>query len=173
MVATAPLSTDLVSAILSDSGTELMLHFSSATDRADVKGGFFSCDLVLDAESVLSQDSSCSWVRDNHLRVLLGSSSPVSVGSQIKIRDNSLRSRFDHSKFVRGIAFVQAPENPRCVVPIIMGAPRIGSCDALVLDASRTAGLSGRSGRFRWSLLPSAAVTGALFFLQEKKLQWK
>ena len=146
---------DISTALLSDTGTAILVIFEDGTDRgASVLG---STDCVLSdlfnavTVSLLGSSASCTWITNSVLSLVLSSDASIIPYDTITSLPDVLLGDTPLSVHDGSTVTVEAPIS--AIAPsIVMTAPSIVGCEPARVLAS-VSGLAGREGTVVWSLL--------------------
>lgn len=161
----------LINATLSITGLYMDLNFNIPTN----KGGYGNdvqapCSSFIDSLTLqlLGQQYSCTWKSGVQFRIVMGTNSSVSIGSNISLIANCIRTADNQSPFSpsQSSPLTFAPGTVITTKAIINAPSEIGSCENLTLNGANSQGQFGRELTYSWfisssvdSILPASNQT--------------
>mmetsp|Transcript_5970 Transcript_5970/g.19335 ORF Transcript_5970/g.19335 Transcript_5970/m.19335 type:complete len:2410 (+) Transcript_5970:1343-8572(+) len=150
----------LLSAILDSQLLSIKLSFDIDTNMGG-QSGRFDCSLAVStmrsAVDMFGVGHICSWVDNRTLSVNLGYNPSFQVGELVGVRNGTIISGAELSRFSSGMVALQPPPSLPAPVAMTSFVRNLGICDRLTIDATGSIGGAGRALNFRWTVSQDTA----------------
>jgi len=143
-------------AIFDDAIAKVIVTFDRLTEMGGLpQPGAYVCGLLFDAASTSKFGSypRCSFLSTTRLQILLSDGLTLQPGDELTWGRPTIRACGEAMTYTSGSFVVQAPANPERPALSPKVPSKIGSCDALELNAGSSSGYGGLPISYHWDTL--------------------
>ena len=137
--------------LFSDTGNGFYVHFDSFTNYGgiDSSQSYWSCSTLLSFDS--DDTASCSWLNTTTIFVMLSSSSSLTFGASVSVKEGYIAAECisstdcnNYESMSEVSRYIEAPLNPVSPYVILSVSSEFTSCSNVVMDASASSDSGGR-----------------------------